>query len=445
MMQFVNLNSDVKIKDIIDYLNEHIIGQDRAKKDIAVAIKRKFMMNKIEDEEWRNEISPTNILLIGDTGVGKTEIMRRIAKFIKVPFVKVDITEFSQTGYVGRDVREIITEDLFAVTKDFIKKEYRDEIIDDEFIEEIAKVIAQHERPQNTAVLATNPFMLTLDEFESSIDNIEDIKKRIKEKDPSIMNKYVEVMIVTYKKTPFGKLPIQQMLSGTVKKVIEQYIDIAVENALTDKIRNLIKELMENSIVFIDEIDKIAGQNIHNVSTVGVQRGLLSLLEDKNILLDNGVSINTKKILFVAAGAFKVSKPEDLLPELLGRLTYRVYLRPFTKDELKQILIRPKYSVIKKIQKLYEVNGIELIFEDDAIEYLAEKAHELNQKENLGARRVIQLTEQLTSELDYDLEIGNVELQDDNKLIVTREYLEKKFAELQEASKNTHYIRKLGF
>jgi len=434
---------DIKIQDVINYLNKHVIGQDKAKKDIAVALKRKFMMNKINDEEWKNEISPTNILMIGDTGVGKTEIMRRVSKYIKVPFVKVDITEFSQTGYVGRDIQEIITIDLFAVTKDFIKRQYKDEVLDDELLEELAKNIKLSKSAQNN-MQNLNPFLIQMS-VDDNIEDIDTIKQKIKDRDPEIMKQYVEIPIIYEKRTPIGKIPVQQVLMGTVEKVLEQYIEIAIETGLTEKIKKLIKELMENSIVFIDEIDKIAGHDTRNVSTVGVQRGLLTLLEDKNILLDNGVSINTKKILFVAAGAFKVAKPDDLLPELLGRLTYRVYLRPLNKEELRRILIEPKYSVIKKLQKLYEVNDIDLIFEDKAIDFLAEKAYELNKKENLGARRIIQLTEQLTSELDLDVEIGNIELQDGNKLIVTREYLERKYKELEDASKQTHHKRHIGF
>lgn len=435
---------EIKVKELINYLNEHVIGQDEAKKTIATAIKRKFKVNKIKDDEWRNEITPTNILMIGDTGVGKTEIMRRIAKYLDVPFVKVDITEFSQTGYVGRNVEEIITVDLFNATKDWIKKYHSESIIDDEFIENLAKQIIQYDNVKNNGLQMINPFLVTPQTLDDALKDIDEIKEKIKNNDPQILNKYVEIAINVPVKISIGKIYQPMILTGTVKQIIEKYKNIVIDKLLTKKAKELLKQGMENAIVFIDEIDKIAGKDNRNVSTVGVQRGLLTLLEDKIVNIDD-VVINTKNILFVAAGAFKVAEVDDLLPELLGRLTVKVKLRPLTKDELYRILIEPKYSVIKKLQKLFETDNIKLEFTDEAIRYIADLAYELNKKQNISARRLNQLVEQLTMDLELDIEEGNINLDSNNRLLITKKYLEEKYNKYGESIKDTDTERKIGF
>jgi len=405
---------------IVEELDKYIVGQQAAKKAVAIALRNR-MRRQYVDDEIRMEIRPKNILMIGPTGVGKTEISRRLARLTTCPFVKVEATKFTEVGYVGRDVESMVR-DLVDIAIDMMREE---EILR---VEEEADSLVVEEILD--ALLPT-PSEDADDEREESTRTTRE-KLRAKLEAGDLEERYIEIL-VEEQATPqleiFSQDGIDQMgidmgnvLSGLLpasrkkRRIrISEARSVLFEQAL-DQLINMedvrqagLQLAEEMGIIFLDELDKIAAGGREEtggpgVSRQGVQRDLLPLLEGAAVRTRYGV-VSTENVLFIAAGAFNMSKPSDLIPELQGRLPIRVELDSLTAADFRRILCEPKDALVRQIQALLRTEGIALAFNEDAIDAIAEIAYELNQTtENIGARRLSTVMEKLIEDLSYEAE-----------------------------------------
>ncbi len=403
-------------RQIVAELDKYIVGQAEAKRSVAIALRNR-MRRQLVVGEIRGEIKPKNILMIGPTGVGKTEISRRLARLTECPFVKVEATKFTEVGYVGRDVESMVR-DLVEVAIEMVREE---EIIR---VEEEAERIVDEELLDALLPLSeeTDP-----ERRESARKTREKLREKLMEGD--LEERVVEItveesvmpQIEVFTQDGMDQMGIDMgdMLSGLLppsrkrrKMRIKDARPILFDQAL-DRLINMedvrqrgLDLAEEMGIIFIDEIDKIAAGGREEtggpgVSRQGVQRDLLPLLEGTTVRTRYG-TVSTENILFIAAGAFNMSKPSDLIPELQGRLPIRVELDSLTADDFKRILREPKDALVKQYQALLAVEGITLEFTDDAIDEIAEIAYELNQTtENIGARRLSTVMEKLMEEISF--------------------------------------------
>ena len=406
---------------IVEELDKYIVGQQAAKKAVAIALRNR-MRRQFVDDEIRMEIRPKNILMIGPTGVGKTEISRRLARLTTCPFVKVEATKFTEVGYVGRDVESMVR-DLVDIAIDMMREE---EILR---VEEEAEHLVEEEILD--ALLPTPSEDADEDREESARTTRE--KLRAKLEAGELEERYIEIL-VEEQATPqleiFSQDGIDQMgidmgnvLSGLLptsrKKrririrearsvLFEQVLDQLIN---MEDVRQAGLQLAEEmGIVFLDELDKIAAGGREEtggpgVSRQGVQRDLLPLLEGAAVRTRYG-AVSTENVLFIAAGAFNMSKPSDLIPELQGRLPIRVELDSLTAADFRRILCEPKDALVRQYQALLATEGITLAFEEEAIDAIAEIAYELNQTtENIGARRLSTVMEKLMEDLSFEAEV----------------------------------------
>ena len=395
-------------REIVSELDRYIVGQDNAKKAVAVALRNRWRRLQL-DETMREEVQPKNILMIGPTGVGKTEIARRLAKLAKAPFIKVEATKFTEVGYVGRDVEQMIRD----------------------LVESAIHIVRETQRKDVTAKAEINAEERVLDALvgdNASDDTRAKFRKMLRE--GQLADKEIEVEVAD---TPTAAMPsidvpgmpgasmgmlnlsdmFGKAFSGqtTTKKMP---VDDSYEVLMSDEADKLLDEdsivreaidLVENTgIVFIDEIDKITTKSDRggDVSREGVQRDLLPLIEGTTVSTKHG-QVQTDHILFIGSGAFHVAKPSDLLPELQGRLPIRVELNALTRDDLVRILKEPESSLIKQYIALLGVEDVSLTFTDDAIEQIADLAAEINQGvENIGARRLHTVLEKLLEEISFE-------------------------------------------
>lgn len=392
-------------REIVSELDRHIIGHADAKKAVAVALRNRWR-RKATDESIRDEITPKNILMIGPTGVGKTEIARRLAKLAQAPFIKVEATKFTEVGYVGRDVDQIVR-DLVEAAQIMIREKNRAGVR--------AKAEAAAEERLLDALVGDNAGQATRDVFRKKLRNNE------------LDDKEIELSL-NETASPFGVMEIpgqpgnsnfnlSDMLSkamGGRKKTVKTTVKDAMAPLITEEsdklldtesVTNEALKLAENEgIVFIDEIDKVASRQDRggaDVSREGVQRDLLPLIEGTTVSTKYG-PVKTDHILFIASGAFHVSKPSDLLPELQGRLPIRVELKALTQDDFRRILSEPEANLIKQNQALMATEGVTLEFDDGAIAAMAEAAATVNAKvENIGARRLHTVIEKVMEDLSY--------------------------------------------
>ncbi len=401
----------LKPAEIVAELDRFIVGQEPAKKAVAVALRNRYRRAHVA-EPMRSEISPKNILMIGSTGVGKTEIARRLARLANAPFIKVEATKFTEVGYVGRDVESIIR-DLTEIAVNAEKESARKEV------EEKAKLMAV-ERILDT-VVGSSASSETRDKF------------RVKVLSGELNNTEIEIGVKDSPSVGGGSFDIPGMPGASVgmlnvgdllgkalggdklkqKKLIVKDALKIITAEESDKmideeksIMQAIKSIENDGIVFLDEIDKIASSSDvrgGQVSREGVQRDLLPLIEGTNVTTKYGV-IKTDHILFVASGAFHLSKPSDLLPELQGRLPIRVEMKSLTKSDMIKILTEPESSLIKQYIALIATEGVELEFTDEAIESIATHATNFNAEiEDIGARRLHTILENLLEEVSYDV------------------------------------------
>ncbi|EPG66751.1 ATP-dependent protease ATPase subunit HslU [Leptospira wolffii] len=423
-------------RQIVSKLDEHIIGQKNAKRAVAVALRNRTRRRKL-DPELREEIYPKNIIMIGPTGVGKTEIARRLSKLCGAPFLKVESTKFTEVGYVGRDVESIIR-DLAMVSLNLVKQEFRKEVEGKakERAEEALLDILLPFPSKTTSIADPHPpsigFSTNVDEDEREkrfLETRETMRKKLKsgklddqiveldlpqagpqglpmlqvfgagnmeDLDNHIQNVLGDLMPKKQKKR---KLPIQEALKVLEESEAEKLLD-------PDKLqREAQKRVEEMGIVFLDEIDKIAskeGRAGADVSREGVQRDLLPIVEGATVNTKIG-PIVTDHILFIAAGAFHMSKPSDLIPELQGRFPIRVELEKLSMDDFEKILTAPRSSLVKQYQALLATDGIQVEFTSDGIREIAKIAYEMNEKhENIGARRLNTIMERLLEDVSFE-------------------------------------------
>ena len=399
---------------IVEELNKYIIGQEEAKKAVAIALRNRWRRQKLP-EKLRNEVIPKNILMIGPTGVGKTEIARRLANLIKAPFLKVEATKYTEVGYVGRDVESMVRE-LVEVSFQMVKQEKMKEV------RERARRLAE-ERLLDYLV----PYQFTSFGIRQSYDTAKREELREKLRRGELDERIIEIevrdrfMPVIGIAGPPGfeelESQIKEMLSGIIPsrrrrkvKVKEALQILEQEEAeklidMEEVAREAIYRAENFGIIFIDEIDKIAIKTPGygpGVSREGVQRDLLPILEGTTVNTRYG-PVRTDHILFIAAGAFHMAKPSDLIPELQGRFPIRVELRPLTKEDFKRILVEPENALTKQYIELLKTEGVYLEFTEDAIEEIARIAEEINAKtENIGARRLHTVMEKLLEDISFN-------------------------------------------
>lgn len=395
---------------IVEELNKYIISQDEAKKYVAISLRNRDRRKSIDNEELRKEITPKNIILMGPTGVGKTEIARRIAKIANAPFLKVEATKYTEVGYVGKDVESII-KDLVSVTYRKMKEQkyidLRDEVYDIA-LEKVAKILKPYDS------LNDEEKEKIMEDINQGIydDQEIEIEKTRKDMDMPI----IEVVSGGDEASGIGSILDQVMsnvtgknrkLTTNVKNAIEIFINEEVEKKLD--LDNLNEEVIDNvennGIIFIDEIDKIAerdGVGKGEVSRQGVQRDILPIVEGSTVMTKLG-PVKTDHILFIAAGAFTQSSPSDLMPELQGRFPVRVKLKNLEKEDFIKILTDVEYNLLEQYKAMLATDNVELTFTKGAIERVAELTAQMNEKiENIGARRLASVIEELLREVMYE-------------------------------------------
>lgn len=465
----ITLMNQLTPKQIVEKLDQYIIGQTGAKKSVAVALRNRYR-RQLMDESIRDEIIPKNILMIGPTGVGKTEIARRIAKIVRAPFSKVEATKFTEVGYVGRDVESMVR-DLVEVSVRLVKEEKMQLVrvkAEKNAEKRLIKLLAPSQKKKQTT--SQNPLealfggMNQPDESpEEEVD--QELKNKRSQIEWRLQNGELDDEIVTVEvkeqQNPMLDMMrgagmdqmngMQDALSGMFpakKKKRKVTVREAKKILFEDEASKLIDadELAAEGIhraeqmgmIFIDEIDKIAskeGGGNAQVSREGVQRDILPIVEGSQISTKYG-TVNTEYILFIAAGAFHMSKPSDLIPELQGRFPIRIELDKLTQEDFYKILTEPDNALIKQYKALLKTEGIDLIFTKEAVERIAEIAFQVNQdSDNIGARRLHSILEKLLEDLLFEAPEINME-----SIKVTENYVNEKLAPIMQNKDLTQFI-----
>ncbi|WP_231217120.1 HslU--HslV peptidase ATPase subunit [Helicobacter pylori] len=403
-------------REIVAYLDEYIIGQKEAKKSIAIAFRNRYRRLQLE-KSLQEEITPKNILMIGSTGVGKTEIARRIAKIMKLPFVKVEASKYTEVGFVGRDVESMVR-DLVNNSVLLVENEHKEKLkdkIEEAVIEKIAKKllpplpngVSEEKKQEYANSLLKMQQRIVQGELDSREIEIEVRKKSIEidsNVPPEILRVQENLIKVFHKEHD----KVKKTLSvKEAKEALKAEISDTLLDSESIKMEGL-KRAESSGVIFIDEIDKIAVSSKEggrqDPSKEGVQRDLLPIVEGSVVNTKYG-SIKTEHILFIAAGAFHLAKPSDLIPELQGRFPLRVELESLTEEIMYMILTQTKTSIIKQYQALLKVEGVEIAFEDDAIKELAKLSYNANQKsEDIGARRLHTTIEKVLEDISFEAE-----------------------------------------
>ncbi|MCY9016880.1 HslU--HslV peptidase ATPase subunit [Priestia megaterium] len=458
------MNSHLTPRQIVEKLDQYIIGQTKAKKAVAVALRNRYRRGLL-DESLRDEVAPKNILMIGPTGVGKTEIARRLAKLVGAPFIKVEATKFTEVGYVGRDVESMVR-DLVETSVRLVKEEKMNGVRDraeENANKRIVELLVPSKKKQQSF---KNPFEMIFSNGTQSSDadpdqdeetNIATKRKQIAHQLAlgELENHYVTIEVEEQQPSMFDMLQgsgmeqmgmnMQDALSNFMPKK-QKKRKLTVKDArkvltneeaqklidMDEVTQEAVNRAEQYGIIFIDEIDKIAQKSGNSssadVSREGVQRDILPIVEGSTIVTKYG-AVKTDHVLFVAAGAFHVSKPSDLIPELQGRFPIRVELTKLTVEDFINILVEPDNALLKQYAALLETEGIQIEFSDDAIRKIAEIAYQVNQDtDNIGARRLHTILERLLEDLSFEAPEVTLE-----KIVITPQYVEEK---LEKIAKN---------
>ncbi len=439
-------------RQVVEELDKYVIGQHKAKRAVAIALRNRWRRQHLS-EDLRDEVMPKNIIMIGPTGVGKTEIARRLAKLVQAPFLKIEASKFTEVGYVGRDVESIIR-DLTEIGINMVKTEMAEQV------QEKAAVMAEERLldlllppPRTTPGIETP----SIEQEEQHTSTREKLRKQLR--DGKLDDRMVELE-QKEKVMPFGiisnvgmeeiEMNLKEMLGGLLPEKTKRR-KVKVPDALRllvqeeaaklidmDKvIKEALQRIEESGIVFLDEIDKIAGRESHgpDVSREGVQRDLLPIVEGSTITTKYG-PVRTDHILFIAAGAFHVSKPSDLIPELQGRFPIRVELDSLGKAEFIRILTEPRNALIKQQIALLATEDVSITFSADSIEEIAEIAAKVNDRtENIGARRLHTVMERLLDEISFDAPEKK-----GSKVAVNAKYVQERLADVLKSEDLSRYI-----
>lgn len=444
-------------RKIVEYLDHYIIGQKDAKRAVAVALRNRWRAGQLSPE-LAKEISPKNILLIGPTGVGKTEIARRIASLTHAPFVKVEATKYTEVGYVGRDVesmvRDLVEEAVRLVKKEESASHGRD--AEEEALRRIAEALWPSKKPETRS-----PMDIIFGEKQADKPEDEGEKQRRKELIERIRSGELDEREIEIKVEDKGSAPqsdneqanqisimIADMMPKKMKKkkvTVRAAKKILMEEAADEMVdMEVVKDRAihyaeERGIIFIDEIDKIAGRTGSSggpdVSREGVQRDILPIVEGATVKTKYG-QVKTDHILFMAAGAFHVSKPSDLIPELQGRFPIRVELSSLTKEDLRKILTEPRQALIRQYTALLETEDLHVSFSEDALDTIAEIASDVNSEtEDIGARRLYTILERVLEDLSFDAPD-----MEEKEMVVDSAYVRDKLGRIRENIDISNYI-----
>ncbi len=434
-------------REIVAYLDEYIIGQREAKKSIAIAFRNRYRRLQLE-KSLQEEITPKNILMIGSTGVGKTEIARRIAKIMELPFVKVEASKYTEVGFVGRDVESMVR-DLVNNSVLLVENEHKEKLkdkIEEAVIEKIAKKllpplpngVSEEKKQEYANSLLKMQQRIAQGELDSREIEIEVRKKSI-EIDSNVPPEILRVQENLIKVFHKEQDKVKKTLSvKEAKEALKAEISDTLLDSEAIKMEGL-KRAESSGVIFIDEIDKIAVSSKESgrqdPSKEGVQRDLLPIVEGSVVNTKYG-SIKTEHILFIAAGAFHLSKPSDLIPELQGRFPLRVELESLTEEIMYMILTQTKTSIIKQYQALLKVEGVEIAFEDNAIKELAKLSYNANQKsEDIGARRLHTTIEKVLEDISFEAEDYSGQ-----NVTITKELVQSKLEDLVADENLVKYI-----
>lgn len=436
-------------KEIVEYLDKYVISQHNAKKTIALALRTRYRRMQLS-QELQNDITPKNILMIGSTGVGKTEISRRLAKMMKVPFIKVEASKYTEVGFVGRDVESMIR-DLVVASIAIVKAEKEEEnkekienYILNKIVEKLLPPLplgaSESKKDDYQRLLSVMEARVLSGEMDDKIILLEVEKIHVEFNDTNLPPEMAKVQ------ESFSRVFSQMNKEDNKKEVTVRDAKAILKNEASAKLidsthiqSEALRRAESGGIIFLDEIDKIAisekSQGRNDPSKEGVQRDLLPIVEGSSVSTKYG-AINTDHILFIAAGAFHLCKPSDLIPELQGRFPLRVELESLTEDTLYKILTQTKNSLLKQYEALLSVEGMKLIFEDEAIRAIAKLAHRANEvAEDIGARRLHTVLERVLEDVSF-----NADEYMDKEFIVTAKLVHEKLDAVVENDDLSRYI-----